>query len=98
MFRLTFTRFVTTSRVGTCLSHAQRHYFQKYSSQSNENPVLATIPIDNLRWFKDLTQRRKSTNIMDTLHDKDKTEHRATVNPTEEEKKSTIRYEYGSFF
>jgi hypothetical protein len=51
MFRLNFIRFIATSRVALSspiyLPHAQRRFFQKYSSQSNENPVLSTIPTGN---------------------------------------------------
>jgi len=47
MFRLTFTSFRTISRAATCLSHAQRHFVQKSSAQSNENTILSTIPIGN---------------------------------------------------
>ncbi len=47
MFRLTLTRFITTSSVTTYLPHAQRRYFQKSSFQSDENSVLSTIPIGN---------------------------------------------------
>ncbi|CAF1457708.1 unnamed protein product [Adineta steineri] len=78
MFRLSFTHFITTSRI---VINSSTRSFQRLSSPSNENIIFSTTLTDNLYGFKNFIQKRQLTNTVNIEHDKNATIHKSSQLP-----------------